>query len=111
MRISTPLLPLLLLTAFVPRGAAAVSSPWAANPQSSVRLITPWQVAPLASGTGDLRLGLHFKLAPGWHVYWKNSGDAGFPPVVDLGKTPGLQSAELLWPAPRRFELRGGLVA
>ncbi len=111
MRISKPLLPLLLLTALAPRGAAAATSPWSTNPQSSVRLITPWQVAPLASGTGDLRLGLHFKLAPGWHVYWKNSGDAGFPPVVDFGKTPGLQSTELLWPAPQRFELRGGLVA
>jgi DsbC/DsbD-like thiol-disulfide interchange protein len=87
---------------------AAVSSEWASNPQSRVRLVSPWQVAPR---TGELRLGLHFTLAPGWHVYWKNSGDAGFPPVVVFGKTPGLAAAELLWPAPERFELRGGLVA
>lgn len=108
MRIFKPLLLILVLTALAPHRAAAAASPWAANPQSSVRLITPWQVAPHA---GDLRLGLHFKLAPGWHVYWKNSGDAGFPPVVVFGKTPGLSGAELLWPAPQRFELRGGLVA
>jgi len=112
MRISKTFLPLLLLTALAPRGAAAAASPWSTNPQSSVRLVTPWQVAPRPTPqNNEVRLGLHFKLAPGWHVYWKNSGDAGFPPVVVFGKTPGLQSAELLWPAPQRFELRGGLVA
>jgi DsbC/DsbD-like thiol-disulfide interchange protein len=108
MRISKTLLLPLLLTALAPHGAAAAAGPWATNPESRVRLITPWQVAPR---TGEIRLGLHFTLSPGWHVYWKNSGDAGFPPVVVFGKTAGLQSTELLWPAPQRFELRGGLVA
>jgi DsbC/DsbD-like thiol-disulfide interchange protein len=107
MRAKTFLL-LLILTALAPHGASGVASPWAANPQSSVRLITPWQVAPR---DGEVRLGLHFKLSKGWHVYWKNSGDAGFPPVVVFGKAPGLGSTELLWPAPHRFELPGGLVA
>lgn len=98
--------PLILVLAAVP--LAAATGPWEKNPQSSVRLVSPWRVAPQE---GEIRLGLHFKLAPGWHVYWKNSGDAGFPPVVEFAKTPGLESAELLWPAPERFELRGGLVA
>jgi DsbC/DsbD-like thiol-disulfide interchange protein len=109
MRALKILYPLILVLAAVPLAAAA--GPWETNPQSSVRLISPWQMAPAAPADGELRLGLHFKLAPGWHVYWKNSGDAGFPPVVVFGKTPGLESAELLWPAPERFELRGGLVA
>lgn len=56
-------------------------------------------------------MGLHFTLSPGWHVYWKNSGDAGFPPVVVFGKVPGLGEPDLLWPAPHRFELPGDLVA
>jgi DsbC/DsbD-like thiol-disulfide interchange protein len=56
-------------------------------------------------------MGLHFRLSPGWHVYWKNSGDAGFPPVVVFKKTPGLGEPEMLWPAPHRFELPGDLVA
>jgi thiol:disulfide interchange protein DsbD len=97
-----------ILAALAPQRAAAVAGAWATNPQSSVRLITPWQTAPR---DGEVRLGLHFKLAQGWHVYWKNSGDAGFPPVVVFGKAPGLGSTELLWPAPHRFELPGGLVA
>ena len=111
MRVPKITFPLLLSGSALLCGAlpsAAVSSPWAANPESRVRLITPWAVAPR---DGELRLGLHFKLAPGWHVYWKNSGDAGYAPVVVFAKTPGLADAELLWPAPERFELRGGLVA
>jgi len=96
---------LLILALFVPLQAWAAASEWAENAESRVRLVTPWQVAPQS---GELRMGLHFKLAPEWHVYWKNSGDAGFPPVVvfqNLGET------ELLWPAPERFELPGDLVA
>jgi suppressor for copper-sensitivity B len=88
------------------RGAA---SEWAENEQSRVRLITEYATAPRS---GPIRLGLHFTLSPGWHVYWKNSGDAGFPPMVTFASTGGaLRDAELLWPAPHRFELSGGLVA
>lgn len=97
-----------LLTALLAPAAWGAAGPWAENEQSRVRLVTPWSVAPR---DGDLRLGLHFTLAPGWHVYWKNSGDAGFPPVVVFQPAPGLGQPELLWPAPERFELPGDLVA
>lgn len=92
----------------LPMPAWAAASDWAVNEQSRVRLITPYQAAPR---DGDIRLGLHFKLSPGWHVYWKNSGDAGFPPVIVFEKAAGLGEPELLWPAPERFELPGDLVA
>ena len=90
------------------RPAAAVASPWITNPQSQVRLISGDLVAP---HQGELRLGIQFRLAPGWHAYWKNSGDAGFAPVVTWKDVPGLAPPELLWPAPHRFELPGGLEA
>jgi suppressor for copper-sensitivity B len=99
---------LILLVLAVPRISWSAASPWSENEQSRVRLITPWKVAPR---TGELQMGLQFTLAPGWHVYWKNSGDAGFPPVVVFSKQPGLGEPELLWPAPHRFELPGNLVA
>lgn len=104
-------LTLLILVAALPLApdrALGVAGEWASNEQSRVRLITPYRVAPR---DGEIRLGLHFSLAPGWHVYWKNSGDAGYPPVVVFGKAEGLGEPELLWPAPRRFELPGDLVA
>jgi DsbC/DsbD-like thiol-disulfide interchange protein len=90
------------------RPSAAVASPWSSNPQSQVRLISGELVAPRQ---GELRLGIHFRLAPGWHAYWKNSGDAGFAPVVAWKDVPGLAPPELLWPAPHRIELPGGLEA
>lgn len=95
-------------TVFAPSPAWGAAGDWAVNEQSRVRLVTPYRTAPR---DGEIRLGLHFKLAPGWHVYWKNSGDAGFPPVVVFDKAAGLAEPELLWPAPERFELPGDLVA
>jgi suppressor for copper-sensitivity B len=98
-----------LLTALLaPVPAWSAASPWSKNPQSSVRLITPWLIAPR---DGTFWMGLQFRLGPGWHVYWKNSGDAGFPPVVTFQPAEVLGKPELLWPTPRRFELPGGLVA
>jgi suppressor for copper-sensitivity B len=96
---------LLLLGPSLAWGAA---SEWSTNPQSSVRLITPWQTAPQS---GEVILGLHFRLSPGWHVYWKNSGDAGFPPTATFQPAAVLGTPEILWPTPRRFDLPGGLVA
>jgi DsbC/DsbD-like thiol-disulfide interchange protein len=99
------LLTTLLLTPAALHGAA---SPWVENGPSRLRLITPWTVAPTA---GELRLGVQFHTEPGWHVYWKNSGDAGYAPTVKVAAAPGLTPPELLYPAPRRFELPGDLVA
>ncbi|HEV2856608.1 MAG TPA: protein-disulfide reductase DsbD domain-containing protein [Thermoanaerobaculia bacterium] len=93
---------------FAPAPVRGMESEWSKNPQSQVRLLTPWVVAPRS---GELILGLEFRLAPGWHVYWKNSGDAGFPPAVTFQPEAILGKPELLWPQPSRFELPGGLVA
>ncbi len=70
----------------------------------------------MASGNkSQIRLGVEFRTAPGWHVYWKNPGDAGFPPRVDLLAPPELvgqePTVEIEFPAPRRFALSGGLFA
>ena len=91
-----------------PAPAAAVTGEWRVNEQSRVRLVTPYAAAPTE---GPIRLGLEFETEPGWHVYWKNSGDAGYPPAVDFSATPEIAEAELLWPAPQRYELPGDLVA
>ena len=106
LRIAIPFV--LALAAMMPSPAGAAASEWAANEQSRVRLISPYQTAPR---NGEIVLGLHFTLAPEWHVYWKNSGDAGYPPALTFAPAPGLGKTELLWPAPHRFELPGDLVA
>ncbi|MCM2269211.1 MAG: hypothetical protein NDJ75_03865, partial [Thermoanaerobaculia bacterium] len=60
---------------------AAVAGPWAENAQARVRLVSRFAVA--VPG-GDAGLGLEFRMAPGWHVYWLNPGDAGYPPKLTL---------------------------
>ena len=37
-----------------------------------------------------LRIGLRLQMAPGWHSYWSNPGDAGAPPTIEVtGATAG----------------------
>ena len=46
------------------------------SPRDTARLIS-------ASNTpGQLQLALQFQLAPNWHIYWSNPGDAGLPPAI-----------------------------
>lgn len=65
--------------------------------------------AKLVADTGYLqpgrifRLGVLIKLAPGWHTYWKQPGDAGAAPRVTWKLPEGFTAGELLWPYPRRF--------
>ncbi len=95
----------------VPGAAVAVSSAWSDHDVVAVRLVA---AAPAADGSP--RLGLHFRLAPEWHVYWRHPGDAGAPPQVAITFTaPGddrdAVEPQVLFPAPRRFRLPGGLEA
>lgn len=94
--------------AWVTPPVSAAAGPWGEAPEAKARLVSRWAVAPAG---GDAGLGLEFTLRPGWHVYWKNSGDAGYPPELDLAAPAGLGAATLRYPAPRRFELPGDLVA
>jgi len=48
------------------------------SPRDTVRLV----VGAPAPVNGTILLGLQFHLAPGWHIYWSNPGDAGLAPVV-----------------------------
>jgi thiol:disulfide interchange protein DsbD len=49
--------------------------------------------------------GLYFKLEPGWHVYWKNAGDAGEPPHIKWTLPQGISAGALQFPAPSRLPL------
>ena len=50
-----------------------------------------------------LRLGLRLRLAPGWHTYWQNPGDAGAPAELTLGLPEGTRAESIAWPAPQRL--------
>lgn len=53
-------------------------------------------------------VALHVRLAPGWHTYWRNSGDAGLPPEFAWTLPQGWSAGETVWPAPGRMPEGGG---
>jgi thiol:disulfide interchange protein DsbD len=52
---------------------------------------------------GANAIGLYFKLEPGWHVYWKNAGDAGEPPQIKWTLPEGVTAGQMQFPAPERL--------
>ena len=45
-------------------------------------------------------VGLLLRMAPGWHTYWKFSGDAGLPTELKWKLPPGWKISEIQWPIP-----------
>ena len=69
-----------LLTGLGPHARALESAP-ATSARDTVSLVSDTDaVTPGA----PFRIGLRFRLAPGWHTYWQNPGDAGVAPELDL---------------------------
>ncbi|MGM0558353.1 MAG: protein-disulfide reductase DsbD family protein [Myxococcota bacterium] len=52
----------------------------------------------------EVRVGVLFDLDPEWHVYWRNSGEAGLATRTEFGGD-GLKVGELQWPAPHVFDM------
>jgi suppressor for copper-sensitivity B len=100
------LLPLLLLG--LSATLTAAETPWQSNKHGQVRLIADLERAP---AHGPILLGVEFKTIPGWHVYWKNAGDAGYPPSVHWEGSRGVENFVLRWPAPTRYALPGDITA
>lgn len=52
---------------------------------------------------------LTFRLQPGWHLYWKDSGDSGLPPEVQWTLPPGWVAGPLEHPLPQAFADAAGV--
>jgi thiol:disulfide interchange protein DsbD len=94
---STVRVSLLLLFATAFCGAATPPAP---VPHGNVELISE---VDHAQPGADFTVGLHFKLEPGWHIYWKNPGDSGLPPHVQWTLPQSWSAGEIEWPAPKRL--------
>lgn len=49
-------------------------------------------------------LGVRFRIAPGWHLYWRNPGESGTAPRISVNGLPGLVTAPIRWPRPVVFQ-------
>ena len=81
--------------------AEATAAAWTASTNSKVRL-----VAGTANDGGGRALlaGVQLRMDSGWKTYWRNPGDSGVPPSFDWTGSKNLKSAEVLYPAPHRFD-------
>src|SRR4051812_25544332 len=61
---------------------------------------------------GDIfTIGVRFKIAPGWHIYWLNPGDAGEATRVRVDLPPGFTVGEIKYPFPHQFSEPGDITA
>lgn len=83
--------------------------PLAAAEESHVR-------ARLVADADEIRPGESFHLGvllepePGWHVYWRNPGEAGLATDLVFDLPDGFAPGEVQWPTPVEFEQPGGVV-
>lgn len=52
-------------------------------------------------------VGVHVRLGPGWHTYWRSPGDAGAPPEFDWRGSQNVAAADVEYPAPLRIASAG----
>ena len=96
MNVMIPILLVLVLSVFtVPSTAQEIPNPVETELVSNVITVKP----------GDsFKLGVLFKIDPGWYIYWKNPGDSGLPTEVDFTVPANFKAGELNWPAPSKFQ-------
>lgn len=91
---------------------APAAAPPAASPAGTaeVRLYLLADTTSVAPGA-TVRLAARFDIAPGWHIYWKNPGDAGLATEADFSAPAGFRVGVVAFPGPERFDGAGGLVS
>jgi DsbC/DsbD-like thiol-disulfide interchange protein len=56
-----------------------------------------------------ITIGVRFRMVQGWHIYWKNAGDAGIPTTVTFDLPPNWTADEVEYPTPQVFKLPGDI--
>lgn len=70
-------------------------------------------VAKLIANVKSVRAGRSFKVGallkmdPGWHTYYKESGDAGMPTKIEWSLPAGYKASDILWEKPHKFSDSG----
>ncbi len=80
--------------------AYASASDWFDMEGARIRIVTTGD----ADADGRLKGVLDINLKPGWKTYWRDPGDAGVPPTLDVSSNPGVEAAQFDFPAPQRHD-------
>ncbi len=92
----------LVLAVAVALGIAAPSSAGVIPIEDPVKARLVAETASIAPGE-TVWVAVHLEMLPGWHVYWRNPGDAGLPPEIAWKLPPGFTAGDIKWPTPERF--------
>jgi thiol:disulfide interchange protein DsbD len=90
-------------------GASASTACAAERPGLAATVSSKNVVATLVAERGGIQpgqplwVGLHLKMAPSWHTYWRNPGDAGLPTRIRWRLPEGFTAGEIQWPRPETF--------
>lgn len=68
-------------------------------PKVQARLVA--EQSSVAPG-GTITVALEEKIAPGWHTYWQNPGDAGQATLIEWQLPSGWKADAIQWPVPKR---------
>ena len=90
-----------LILVSAPAGARSVPKTVKAKLVADVTSVTPGST---------FNLGVLLNISPGWHVYWKNSGDSGLPTSVEYTLPEGFHAGAPAWPVPVVFVGAGDVV-
>lgn len=96
----------ILAACSAPLAAAPVATPWAEGHGSKARLLAGTVES---DQSPQVYAGVEVSMSQGWKTYWRMPGDSGgLPPHFDWSGSVNLQSAKVLYPAPRRFKDAAG---
>lgn len=107
-----PLLSFILAALTVSPSQPSLAEP----PQASgpgARHVTCDLILPSRSLTADATttIGVRFRIAKGWHLYWNGQNDSGAAPTLDFsGSDPRLSFGTASWPVPVRQVAEGEIV-
>ncbi|MEO7688124.1 MAG: thioredoxin family protein [Sphingomonas sp.] len=95
-----------MLAALVAIPCASADTPGAlgAGPHLTMRLVAE---TPKPAAGQQVTLALDTKPQPGWHGYWQNPGDAGFPAKLDWTLPKGASVGEAAYPIPGTLLIAG----
>ena len=94
---------LIIMIFIIPTNASPTaigSSDWVVTEMANFRLISG--ISNIGA-SNKVPLGLEFELKDGWKIYWRNPGDAGYPPQISFSNSENLSVLKWYWPAPKRF--------
>jgi len=90
----------------LPPSSVATGAPDEGNPRVEASLLVD---ATQVKAGDTFRVGVRFRMDPGWHIYWKNPGDSGLETNVSWD-TPGSTVGPLQWPYPHTFRTPDGFI-